>query len=525
MRHAVLHDYLTQAAGRRPGHTAVVDPTAGRELSYAALAQLSDRLRDRLRRAGVGPGDRIGIYVRKSVDTVAAIFGILKAGAAYVPVDPTAPAARNAYIFADCAVAAIIVEDAFADDLRAALADAGAVPPHFLVLDFAPDPRHGHPLAHCLDAEDRAAGPAPATADHVAAADDLAYLLYTSGSTGKPKGVMLSHQNAVSFVDWCSAALAPSESDRFSSHAPFHFDLSILDLYLPVKHAASLFIIGEGLGKNPAGMVDLIVEQNLTFWYSTPSVLTLLIDHGKLAERDDVALRTICFAGEVFPVKHLRRLKEILTRPRYFNLYGPTETNVCTAYEVPPVVPEDRVQPYPIGAVCSHLRARVIDLDGNDVAPGAEGELIIAGPGVMQGYWKLAERTADAFITGASGRWYRTGDVVIEGDGGVFTFVGRRDRMVKRRGYRIELGEIEAALYRHEDIAEVASVALSDDGGVAIKAFYATRTGAPLSMIALKKFCAANLPSYMIPDRFSHQERLPKTSTDKVDYQRLKEFA
>ena len=521
MRLAGLHDYLRESAARRPDHPAVVDPTAGRALSYAALDALTDRLRDRLRRLGVGPGDRVGIYVRKSVDSVAALFGILKAGAAYVPVDPTAPAARNGFIFADCAVSAIVVEDGFADDLRAELADQGAAPPPFLLLDFGVE---GQPLAACLDAEE-AGGAAPVSENHTPAPTDLAYLLYTSGSTGKPKGVMLSHENAVTFVDWCTTALAPSESDRFSSHAPFHFDLSILDLYLPIKHGATLFLVGEALGKNPAGMVELIAEQQLTFWYSTPSVLTLLFEHGKLAERSGYALRTVCFAGEVFPVKHLRRLKEILPRPRYFNLYGPTETNVCTYHEIPPVVPEDRLQPYPIGIVCSHLKARVVDLEGHDVEPGGEGELVISGPGVMEGYWRLPERTATAFIDDATGRWYCTGDVVVEGAGGIYAFVGRRDRMVKRRGYRIELGEIEAALYRHENVSEAAAVALSDDSGVTIKAFYSTCSGAPLSMIELKKFSAQNLPSYMIPDRFSHQERLPKTSTDKVDYQRLKEFA
>ncbi|MFQ5534962.1 MAG: AMP-binding protein, partial [Sphingomonadales bacterium] len=381
--------------------------------------------------------------------------------------------------------------------------------PRFLTLDRAGDAENG-----CVQ-------PIPTVQT---SADDLAYILYTSGSTGRPKGVMLSHRNAVSFVDWCTEALEPDGSDRFSSHAPFHFDLSILDIYLPIKHGATLYLIGEELSKNPAGMVEMIARNHLTFWYSTPSVLRILMDFGKLADQPDCSLRKIAFAGEVFPVKHLRALQKILPEVRYFNLYGPTETNVCTAFEVVGPIPDERIDPYPIGPVCSHLRARVIDGEGRDVAVGEEGELIISGPGVMQGYWNMADRTAAAFIEDETGRWYRTGDIVIEGDGGVFGYVGRRDRMVKRRGFRIELGEIEAALYRHPEVSEVASIAQSGPDGVVIKAFYSTRNGDTLSLIQLKQFCSRTLPLYMIPDCFSHQQGLPKTSTDKIDYQRLQDF-
>jgi acyl-coenzyme A synthetase/AMP-(fatty) acid ligase len=141
----------------------------------------------------------------------------------------------------------------------------------------------------------------------------------------------------------------------------------------------------------------------------------------------------------------------------------------------------------------------------------------------MRGYWNLPDRTATAFQVDATGRWYRTGDIVVEGEDGVYTYHGRRDRMVKRRGYRIELGEIEAALYRHPSIREAAAIAQAKEDGLAINAFYASRDGTPLSLIELKRFCSENLPAYMIPDRFSHQTVLPKTSTDKIDYQRLKE--
>ncbi|TIX74279.1 MAG: amino acid adenylation domain-containing protein, partial [Mesorhizobium sp.] len=436
--------------------------------------------------------------------------------AAYVPVDSLAPPARNAFIFNDCGVRAIFVEASRAETLRCELARLAAEP-CLLPLDWSDDPS---PLATYL-ARVEAHGLAVVDESARSGPDNLAYVLYTSGSTGQPKGVMLTHCNGSSYVDWCSDILAPDENDRFSSHAPFHFDLSILDIFVPLKHGATVFLIGEELGKNPTRMASVIAERRLTVWYSTPSVLTLLVEHGSLDARDDHALRFILFAGEVFPVKHLRRLKAVVPRARYLNLYGPTETNVCTYYEIPQTIAEDRSAPFPIGRACSHVKARVIDANGRDVPRGQEGELAISGAPVMLGYWNMPERTSAAFHVDSSGRWYRTGDVVIEGDGGVYTFRGRRDRMVKRRGYRIELGEIETALYRHPAISEVAAIARSEESGVSIKVFYASRDGHALSLIELKRFCAHNLPAYMAPDWFSHQQLLPKTSTDKIDYQHL----
>jgi acyl-CoA synthetase (AMP-forming)/AMP-acid ligase II len=163
--------------------------------------------------------------------------------------------------------------------------------------------------------------------------------------------------------------------------------------------------------------------------------------------------------------------------------------------------------------------------DGRDVAPGSEGELCIAGPAVMQGYWNLSEQTARAFWHDAEGeRWYRTGDLVVEEPSGDYVYLGRRDRMVKRRGYRVELGEIEACLYRHPAVQEAAVVAVPDgDRGLTVRAFLTLRPGAGKrpSLVALKRFCAENLPGYMIPDFFSFQDALPKTSTHKIDYQTL----
>lgn len=520
----LLHRYLDDAVARFPERVAVRE-ASGAAIGYRKLGQLSDRLRDRLIRMGVEPEDRVGIYLRKSIDTVASIFGVLKSGAAYVPVDPSAPATRNGYILGDCSVRAVITESRFATALKEQLNLEG-VAPQILLLD---DVGGGKGLKDALDAA-QALDPAAAGATVDPEVDALAYILYTSGSTGKPKGVMISHRNASSFVSWCGSVFEPTPADVFSSHAPFHFDLSILDIYTSLGHGATLVLVPEDVGKEPQKLARLITETKMTVWYSTPSILSLLVQYGKLETRDLSSLRLVLFAGEVFPIVHLRALHAILPRPRYFNLYGPTETNVCTFYELPREFPADRKDPFPIGVVCSHLEGKVVDEAGREVDEGEEGELCIRGESVTPGYWNLPEQTARAYLDldgscldlPANERWYETGDLVVEEADGNYTYVGRKDRMVKKRGYRVELGEIESCLYRHPEVREVAVVAIPDDEtGLKVRAHLATRDGGRLSLIQLKSFCSQHLPVYMIPDVFSFHEELPKTSTDKTDYQTL----
>ncbi|MDP6978948.1 MAG: amino acid adenylation domain-containing protein [Myxococcota bacterium] len=508
-----LHQYFERSAAQS-AEACAIEQADGATISYAELAALSDRVRDRLMLEGVEAGDRVGLYLRKTIDTVASILGVLKAGAAYVPVDPTAPASRNGYIFDNCRVKAAIVESRFSEKLEAELQQPSGAPPLFVVDEAG----GGRGLERMLDGLDERK-PAPKSESREVPMSNLAYILYTSGSTGKPKGVMLTHENATSFVDWCLETFEPTADDVFSSHAPFHFDLSILDIYTPLSSGAKLVLVPEDVGKEPLGLAALIEEKRITVWYSAPSILTMLTQRGELEGRDYSSLRAVLFAGEVFPVVHLRSLHEKWPHTRYFNLYGPTETNVCTYYEVVPPIPEDRTEPYPIGAVCSQLEGIVVDLDDQPVEKGDEGELCIKGPNVLNGYWELPEQTANAFLAD----YYRTGDIVVEEDGGNFRFVGRRDRMVKKRGYRVELGEIETALYAHEEIEEAAVVAIpDDDAGVMIHAHLSTVSGDKVSMIKLKKFCSERLPVYMVPDRFAFHESLPKTSTDKIDYQGLK---
>jgi amino acid adenylation domain-containing protein len=511
-----LADYLEASAERVPDRVAVVDGH-GASLTYRELDALASRVAAVLVRYGIGAGDRVGVVAPKSVRTVAALFGIMKARAAYVPVDYSAPAARNATILADCQVKAVVLHH---DAEHIAAVWPGGTFPNVVMdagrLDERPS-IGGAPRLSWSDVEATAPAPLPGGRG----LDDLAYILYTSGSTGIPKGVMLTHRNATSFVDWCSSVFEPTEEDRFGSHAPFHFDLSVLDIYVPLKHGAGLYLVGEDTGKNPKALADFIAGHALTFWYSTPSILTLLADFGDLPARDFSALRTVLFAGEVFPIKHLRHIVSLWPGRAYYNLYGPTETNVCTYFQIPAHIPDDRVDPYPIGHLCAHCEGVLLDADGCDVPGGEEGLLHIAGPSVFAGYWNRPAENAACFVERGGRRWYNTGDVVREHETDGYIYLGRRDRMVKRRGYRIELGEIERALYQHEQVAEAAVVSFSDPQGVKIIAWLSVKGPKRPSVIELKAFCARSLPAYMSPDVFRFVEALPRTSTNKVDYQSL----
>lgn len=515
-----LVDYLEFAAQTRGGHPAVVD-AAGREISYMELHERSDALSRFLAGLGVGKGDRVGVVLPKGIPAVVSLFGIMKAGAAYVPVDFYGPDERGRAILDDCQVKAAIV------DARAIGKTTGAVAPALAARIIVGETRGTSSLG-----VDRAVTFEQALATgggrpQRGAGDDLAYILYTSGSTGIPKGVMLTHDNAVSFVEWCSRTFAPSPDDRFSSHAPFHFDLSVFDLYVSAKHGATMHLISEEQGKSPKDLASLIVDRQLTVWYSTPSILTLLLQFGGLADAEARwTPRLVLFAGEVFPVKHLRAVQRAWASAAFYNLYGPTETNVCTFARIPEGIPADRERPYPIGFTCDHCEALVLDDAEHPVDRGMEGLLYISGAPVFQGYWNRSVENAAAFLERDGRRWYNTGDVVRWDETDGFIYRGRRDRMVKRRGYRVELGEIERALYRHPSVREAAVVSVADaDAGTRIVAYLACSGAVRPSIVELKGFCARELPGYMSPDRFIVGDGLPKTSTDKIDYQSLHRMA
>jgi len=518
----ILSQLLSETAPKFPEKTAVA--CAGRSLSYAALEEESNRLAHFLRKEGVQPGDRVGLYLNKSVETVLGIFAVLKAGAAYVPIDSQAPLQRLGLILQNCGTRHLLTTGSKISGAMAGGTDLWGVECIFLMDDNPVGIPAGSPAIRWRHRSDsaRESGRPP---DNTAIDTDLAYILYTSGSTGTPKGVMISHLNALTFINWASDCFGIRAEDRLSNHAPFHFDLSIFDLFVSVKNGATVHLVPESAAFFPADLVRFIETNEITVWYSVPSVLTLLVLHGKLTPEQFPHLRVVLFAGEVFPTKYLRSLMQALPQARYFNLYGPTETNVCTYYDVER--PPENDVPIPIGKACANSEVFALNERRERAGVGEEGVLYARGSGVMKGYWGSPQKTAEmisdwADASGHSERIYRTGDIVVLGEDGNYRFRGRRDHMIKSRGYRIELGEVEAALLSHPAVQEAVVLAIPDaEIGHRMRAIVVGSDSAALTASALARHCAQRIPKYMIPEGIEIRGGLPKTSTGKIDRQRL----
>jgi amino acid adenylation domain-containing protein len=518
----LVHDLLTGSAARHGGRIAAVD--GERSLTYSELDAAANRCAHLLRRSGVEHGDRVGLFLEKSIEALVGIYGILKAGATYVPLDPAAPAARLAGIAANAGLSCLITrrekEDAWPD-----LVAEGAPLETLVVLD-AIDGDVAAPAgvrAVTTTALEDCPGDAPPEGPR--SQSDLAYILYTSGSTGVPKGVMLSHLNALAFVDWVVDEFAVTESDRLSSHAPLHFDLSVLDLFAAASAGAAVVLVPTQLSLFPIELARWIRDAQISVWYSVPSILTLLVLRGKLHDTAFPDLRTVLFAGEVFPTKYLHQLMELLPGVRFANLFGPTETNVCTWYEVTPFA-GDPPPSIPIGKAIADVEVYAVAEDGSPTPVGEVGELYVGGPTVMQGYWGDEERTAATLDRDPAGRRnvYRTGDLGYLDERGDWIFLGRRDAQIKSRGYRIELGDIEAALHQHPSVVECAVVAIPDEVVTnRIKAFVVTREG--VDGEELSRFCHARIPRYMTPELYEFRDQLPRSSTGKVDRRKLADEA
>jgi amino acid adenylation domain-containing protein len=514
-----LDDLLSASADAGPDAPAAVH--GDRAMSYGELSDLAGRLAGLLRELDVRPGDRVGLYLDKSVEAVVAIYGVLRAGACYVPLDPQAPPARLGYVAADADIRVLLTGAEKATSWEALVAE-GAPLESVVVLNSEEDlaAPAGTRVFTARDLERVDALPP----GHSTGESDLAYILYTSGSTGTPKGVMLSHRNCLAFVEWAAREFAVSADDRLSNHAPLHFDLSTFDLFAAALAGAPVVLVPPETSVFPGALRDFIARNEITVWYSVPSILSMLAVRGGLSRGDLPQLRCVLFAGEVFPTKYLRRLMGLLPLARFANLYGPTETNVCTWYDVPEL-PEDMTAPIPIGEAIAGVETFAVTEAGRSAEPGEVGELYVRGPTVMQGYWGDSERTARSLVPDprpdvSPDKVYRTGDLVEEMEDGNYRFLGRRDSQIKSRGYRIELGDIESALYAHPAVVECAIVTIPDDLVTnRIKAYVTTREAIPIG--ELVSFCAERLPRYMIPELFEFQDVLPKTSTGKIDRQAL----
>jgi len=515
----ILQQLLTRSAASYPDKTAVW--ARSRSLCYRELDEHSTQLAHLLHERGLKKGDRVGILFPKCVESLVCMFGVLKAGGVYVPLDPQAPAERIGYILGNCGIRVLLTNK----ECRGALAaDVVEALDYCVMTDDSGSNSSGTRVVPWTMLGEFPVSPPP---NVTLTETDLAYILYTSGSTGRPKGVMLSHQNALTFVEWCAEKFQIRVDDRLSNHAPLHFDLSVFDVYNAMEAGATVYLVTEDLALFPISLAKFIENQKITVWYSVPSALMLLLLHANMNAERLPLLRTILFAGEVFPMKYLRQLADLLPSVELYNLYGPTETNVCTFYKVQRerLAAMDKL---PIGIGCENTEVFAVnDQDEIVTTPGEGGELYVRGPAVTYGYWADTDKTKrmvvpNRFQPNFNENLYRTGDLVTLAEDGNYWFQGRRDSMIKSRGYRIELGEIETALLTHPGVREAAAVAIPDELiGNRIMAVVAAHDTHELKTAELQQYCATRIPKYMIPEQIEFCEGLPKTSTGKIDRVRL----
>ncbi|HEV2735383.1 MAG TPA: amino acid adenylation domain-containing protein, partial [Longimicrobiaceae bacterium] len=488
---AGIHRLFAAQAARTPDATALV--ADGRVLTFAELDRAANRVAGALVRCGARPETRVALLLEPSPEAVAALIGVMKAGAAYVPLDPAAPADRLAYLLADSGARLVLAHP----HLRAAL-PAGSPP----ALPVHPEPFPDEP-------EDAPASPV--------LPESLAYVIYTSGSTGRPKGVLVPHRGVCNTIEAYVREYRVDASSRVLLFAPLHFDASLTDLFTPLCSGGALVVAPRGTLVPGPELVEFLDRHRVTHAKFTPSFLAAMPDAELPHLREVMSGSEACTA-------------EVVARwapgRRFVNGYGPTETSVrVTAVEC-----TDGSRVPPIGRPVANARLYVLDARGEPAPVGVPGELHIGGVGVARGYLGRPELTADRFVPdpfspAPGARMYRSGDRVRwRADGGL-DFVGRVDFQVKIRGFRVEPGEVEAALLEHPSLADAAVVARDGAGGVKRLVAYVVagqgRTAAPAG--ELREFLRGRLPEYMVPGAFVALDALPLTSRGKTDRAALPE--
>jgi amino acid adenylation domain-containing protein len=521
----LLQTAITERAAARPEARAVVSPEGS--LTYRELEASSNRLARMLRELDCRRGDRVALLMPKAPAAIAALLGVLKADAAYVPLDPAGPPARLARMLEVCGCHSILAAARTATLLQATLACATLERRPllgWLDADAPPDPD----FTPAFTAADLRALPATPPAS-VNRDTDLAHILFTSGSTGIPKGVMITHYSVLRFLEWATEYFRLCASDRASQHPPLHFDLSTFDIFGTLGAGAELHLIPSALNLLPHKLAHLIHKSRLTQWFSVPSLLNLMAKFDVVRHGDFPELRRVLWCGEVLPTPTLIYWMQRLPHARFTNLYGPTEATIASSHYTVPRCPAHETEPIPIGSACAGEELLILDSALRPVAGGETGDLYIRGVGLSAGYWRDPEKTHGAFLpyradTGTEDRIYRTGDLAHRGSDGLIYFAGRRDHQIKSRGYRIELGEIETALHASAELRDSAVVAVQSAGfeGWMICCAYVPVRGRSVDPQYLRQRLARVLPNYMLPVRWMRCGALPRNANGKTDRPELR---
>ena len=488
-----LHELVAEAAARTPEATAVVHEE--RSLSFAELDAGANRLARHLRELGVGPEVRVAVLADRSLDVIVALLGVLKAGGAYLPLDPGYPRERLAFMVEDAQPQVLLTERRF----------SGLLPPHS--------------LATVLLDEDaaRIAGRSPAPFAGGAVPANLAYVIYTSGSTGRPKGVMVPHRAILNRLLWMQRRVPLAAGDRVALKTPLSFDASVWEVFVPLLAGATVVVARPGGHQESAYLVDLVARQEVTVLQLVPSMLRIFLEEPELPSC--TRLRRVFSGGEELPV-HVRERFFALLDAELHNLYGPTETAIDAASW--PCHPDPAERAVPIGRPIDNMRIQLLDSRLSPVAIGVAGELYVAGVGISRGYLGRPDLTAEKMVPNpfpfAPGeRLYRTGDLARYRPEGALEFLGRQDHQVKVRGFRIEPGEIEAALERLPLVAQAVVLVRQLAGDAQLVAYVVPAGGQDPRPGHLRTALREALPEHMIPAAFVILAALPVAPNGKLD--------
>ncbi len=479
-----MHQLFEAQVARTPDRTAVIH--GEQRLSYRELNERAEGLAAELRQCGAAPGALIGVYARRDADLIAALFAILKTGAAYVPMDPAWPRERLAFMLEDAAISAIVTHR----DLAAGLPPSNAHPVYL-------DDRHGAP-----------ASPVPSAA---VSAESLAYVIYTSGSTGRPKGVAILHRNAIALIEWARAYFTESQMACVLASTSVCFDLSVFEIFGTLSRGGSLV-----LAENFLHLGNLPARNEITLVNTVPSAISAFLKTGDLP----ASVNTVTLAGELLTRQLVRRIYRQAPNATVYNLYGPSED---TTYSTATRIDRESTDTPSIGRPISNTRIYILDRNLQPLPVGAAGEIHIGGAGLAAGYLNRPELTAERFIPDpfSDGRLYKTGDLATWRPDGNIDFLGRLDNQIKLRGFRIELGEIEAALTAHPWVEAAIVAVRGSESNARIVAWLLSSHPEGELIESVRRRLRERLPEYMIPSVFVALPAFPLLPNGKIDRNRL----
>lgn len=524
----VLSGLVANAAEKNASAVAAICDDA--ELTWSELDQRVRTLVAALRQVGVSPGDRVGIYLHKSLDSLVAVHGILSAGAIYVPIDPLASAELVSSIVASCGVRVLVTHEPRRDGLNRFVATTDLT----AVVGIGGSEIEAESVAAFSWDEVESLDP---VSPLVVAPDDVAYVMYTSGSTGRPKGITHTHRSGFAYADMAAKLYALSPEDRMANFSPLHFDMSTFEVLAGIHAGSSVVMLSEPLLRFPASLTSYLVEQRCTVWYTVPSLMQQMVTRGGLADQDLSAVRWVNPAGEVFAPEALAQFMALFPNARFSNVYGPAEVNQCTYYHFDE--PPSDGRPVPIGFASGDAELLLVDDDLQPVGAGTQGELLVSASTMAEGYWEQPELTAAAFIEraepdGTLKRWHRTGDLLELDEDGLLRFHGRRDHQVKVRGNRVELEGVEAAVGDLDGVENaVVGVRTDPMGNAQLVSFYTLDQSAKSEVdhkssqseiekagpptLAWRKRLGSALPAYAVPVEFVVVDEFPLTPSGKID--------